>query len=124
VIRALLIVLVIAAGATQSLPAWAQSAELYAAFKQYQALNKQGKYSEAVPFAQTFIDLAKKEFGETHQVYAAGLNNLAGLYNTWTRCLCVSTARHIISGGRLITRAKCSKSLPRNGEIVGLRLSF
>jgi len=68
------------AGATQSLPAWAQSAELDAAFKQYQTLNKQGKYTKALPFAQTFIKLAKKEFRETHRIHAIGLNNLAGLY--------------------------------------------
>jgi hypothetical protein len=79
VIRALLIALVLAAGPIQSPPAWAQSAELDAAFKQYQALNKQGKYAEAIPFAQTFIALAEEEFGETHQHYAAGLNNLAFL---------------------------------------------
>jgi tetratricopeptide (TPR) repeat protein len=85
VIRALLIAVVILAGPIQSPPVWAQSAELYAAFKQYQALNKQGKYAEAVPFAQTFIELAKKEFGETHQNYASGLNNLTLLYNNQGR---------------------------------------
>jgi hypothetical protein len=40
VIKAPLIALVLAAGATQSPPAWAQSAELIGAFKQYQTLNK------------------------------------------------------------------------------------
>ena len=34
----------------------------------------------AIPFVQTFIELAEKEFGETHQIYAAGLNNSALLY--------------------------------------------
>ena len=66
VIRALLIAVVILAGPIQSPPVWAQSAELMATFKQYQALNKQGKYAEAVPFVQTVIELAKKEFDETH----------------------------------------------------------
>ena len=47
--------------ATQSLPAWAQSAELYASFKQYQALNKQGKHAEATPFVKTVIALAEPE---------------------------------------------------------------
>ena len=57
-----------------------QTPELDAAFKQYRALNKQGKYAEATPFAQTFLELAKKEFGATHRHYATGLNILAGLY--------------------------------------------
>jgi tetratricopeptide (TPR) repeat protein len=61
-------------------PAWAQSDELDAAYKQCQMLDKQGKYAEAIPFAQTFIKLTKKEFGEAHANYAAGLINLAELY--------------------------------------------
>ena len=80
-IRAALIAVVLIAGVTQSLPAWAQSAELDAAFEKYEELKKQGKYHEAIPFAQKFIELAKEEFGETHHHYAAGLNNLAGLYS-------------------------------------------
>ena len=71
---------VIVAGITQSPPARAQSAELIAAFKQYQALKKQGKYAEAIPVAKTFVELAKKEFGERHRHYASGLTRLAGLY--------------------------------------------
>ena len=43
---------------------------------------------------------------------------------TLMRCLSASTARHIIYGARLITKAKCSRSWPRNGGIAGLRLSF
>ncbi len=80
VIRALLIAVVILAGPIQSPPVWAQSAELDAAFTQHQALKKQGKHAVAIPFVQTFIELAEKEFRETHQIYAAGLNNLALLY--------------------------------------------
>tara|TARA_Y100000588_G_scaffold284755_1_gene302368 strand:- start:285 stop:785 length:501 start_codon:yes stop_codon:yes gene_type:complete len=80
VIRAALIAVVLVAGSTLSLPAWAQSAELDAAFRQYQSLEKQAKYAEAIPYAQAFVELAKEEFGETHQINAAGLNNLAGLY--------------------------------------------
>ena len=37
----------------------AQSPELEAAFKEYQKLNKQGKYAEAIPFAKKFVELAK-----------------------------------------------------------------
>ena len=65
--RILLIAAVMVACATQSLPAWAQSAELDAAFKQYQMLNKQGKYAEAIPYAQRVIALVEEEFGVTHQ---------------------------------------------------------
>jgi tetratricopeptide (TPR) repeat protein len=78
--RTLFVAAVMVACTTQSLPAWAQSDELYAAFKQYQALNKQGKYAEAIPFAQTFIALAEEEFGETHKIFAVSLNSLATLY--------------------------------------------
>jgi hypothetical protein len=47
--RILFMAAVMVACTAQSLPAWAQSAELYAVFKQYQALNKQGEYAEAIP---------------------------------------------------------------------------
>ena len=81
VIRAALIAgVVLLTGNTQSPTAWAQSAELHAAFRQYQSLDKQGKYAEAIPYAQTFIEFAEEEFGETHQIYATGLNNLAALF--------------------------------------------
>ena len=84
-IRAALIAVVLIAGTVLSPTAWAQSAELDAAFRQYQSLEKQAKYAEAIPYAQAFIELAKEKFGETHQIYAAGLNNLAGLYKTQGR---------------------------------------
>ena len=71
----------------QSQPASAQSAELLAVYKQIQSLSKQGKYAQAIPFAKTFIVLAKAEFGESHQYYALGLNNLAGLYRDQGRYL-------------------------------------
>ena len=69
----------------QSLPVWAQSARLIAAFRQYQSLEKQGKYAEAIPYAQTVIKLAEEEFGESHQHVAIGLNNLAQLYRAQGR---------------------------------------
>ena len=62
VIRAALIAVLLLAGVTQSPTAWAQSAELHAAFRQYQSLEKQGKYTEAIPYAQKFIEFAKEEF--------------------------------------------------------------
>tara|TARA_Y100001934_G_C11926229_1_gene573610 strand:- start:87 stop:413 length:327 start_codon:yes stop_codon:yes gene_type:complete len=79
-IRAALIAVALIAGVIQSPTAWAQSAALNAAFRQYQSLKKQGKYAEAIPFAKLFAELANKEFGETHPNYGAGLNFLAGLY--------------------------------------------
>ena len=79
--KTLFMAAVMVACATQSLPAWAQSAaELDAEFRQYQSLKKQGKYGEAIPYAQTFIALAEEGFGDTHQNYAVGLHNLAALY--------------------------------------------
>ena len=71
----------------QSQPASAQSAELLAVYKQIQSLSKQGKYAQAIPFAKTFIVLAKAEIGESHQYYALGRNNLAGLYRDQGRYL-------------------------------------
>ena len=85
VIRAALIAVVLLTGTAQPPTAWAQSAELDAAFRQYKQLQRQGKYAEAIPFAQTFIVLAKEEFGDTHQHYALGLNNLALLYKAQGR---------------------------------------
>ena len=85
VIRAALIAVVLIAGAAQSPTAWAQSAQLMDAFKKYQALEKRGKYAEAIPYAQTFIEFAKEEFGGSHKYFAMGLNNLAELYRAQGR---------------------------------------
>ena len=57
-------------------PAWAQSAEMHAAFKQYQVLQKQGKYAEDIPFAQKVNELAKKELGGAKPIFASGLITL------------------------------------------------
>ena len=54
-------------------------------------------------FDPMFAAEIRKRRVQTHS-YSAG----AG---TWTRCLCASTARHIISGEPLITKVKCSKYL-------------
>jgi hypothetical protein len=45
--RILFMVAMMVACATQSLPAWAQSADSDTAFKQFQTLDKRGKYAEA-----------------------------------------------------------------------------
>jgi CHAT domain-containing protein/Tfp pilus assembly protein PilF len=65
--------------------ALAQSSELNNLFDKYQALEKQGKYAEAIPFAKSFIEIAKNKFGPKSPDYAAGLNNLAGLYRLQRR---------------------------------------
>lgn len=46
---------------------------------------KQGKFTEAIPFARKFIELAKEEFGESNSIYAIGLNNLATAYEAQGR---------------------------------------
>ena len=62
-------------------PVWAQSKEMYAAKNnQCDELMAQAKYAEAIPYAKRDIELARQEFGETHQHYATGLNNLRTLY--------------------------------------------
>ena len=43
---------------------------------------------------------------------------LAGA-GTWTRCLCISTARHITFGVPLMMRARCSKFLRRTTKPQG-----
>ena len=48
--RTLFMAVVMVACTTQSLPAWAELAELSNAFKQSQTLKKQGKYTEAIPY--------------------------------------------------------------------------
>ena len=66
-------------------PVWTQSAELLAAFKKYESLSKQGKYTEAIPFAGTAVELSKVEFGGAHQFSDVRLNRLAQLYVTQSR---------------------------------------
>jgi tetratricopeptide (TPR) repeat protein len=80
IIKVILIAAMLFAGADQSLAAGAQRVEILEAIKKYQALNKQGKYAEAILFAEKSNELIKKEFGATHSIFAYGLNNLAELY--------------------------------------------
>ena len=60
--------------------ALAQSAALMEAFNKYQALDAQGRYAEAEPFARKALELSKKEFGPDHPQTGALLNNVALLY--------------------------------------------
>ena len=50
------------------------------AFQRYQELEKEGRYGEAIPFAQEVVRLAEEEFGSEHEHVGISLNNLALLY--------------------------------------------
>lgn len=76
-----LLALIIALVLAWSGPVWAQSKAMDEAYDQFDKLEAQGKYAEAIPHAKRFIELAGQEFGESHQYYAAGLSNLALLYH-------------------------------------------
>ncbi len=58
--------------------ALAQSAALMEAFKQYQALNAQGRYGEAEHVARKALELGEKEFGPDHP-HTGALAELSGL---------------------------------------------
>ncbi len=60
--------------------ALAQSAALTEAYNRYQALDAQGRYAEAEPFAADTLELSTKEFGPDHPKTGILLNNLALLY--------------------------------------------
>ena len=62
-------------GAVQS-----QSAALMDAFRQFSDLYAQGRYQEALPFAEKALVFSKEEFGAEHPNTAIMLNNLAELY--------------------------------------------
>ena len=80
-IRTMCILAIIAGCAFAPSQSRAQSPELGTAFKEYQKLNKQGKYVEAMPFAKKSVELTKSEFGIEHRFYGSGLNNLANIYS-------------------------------------------
>ncbi len=65
--------------------ALAQSAALSEAVIRYKALDAQGRYAEAEPFARKALELSRKEFGPGHPTTAALLNNLALLYQAQGR---------------------------------------
>jgi len=58
----------------------AQSDALKSAFENYQELEKQGKYREAIPYAQEVLALAEEEYGPENPDVALVLNDLAALY--------------------------------------------
>ncbi len=62
-------------------PVQSQSAALMDANNQFSDLYAQGRYQEALPFAEKAIRLGKQEFGPDHPTTATLLNNLAALYH-------------------------------------------
>ena len=63
-----------------ALPAWGQSDELMEAYNRQNELREQGRYAEAIPFAEKALELGEDEFGPERSVTAATLNHLADLH--------------------------------------------
>ena len=61
---------------------FAQADELQDANDQYEALDEQGKYQEALPFAQKAVRLAETKFGKESGDTSVYLSNLGSLYAT------------------------------------------
>ena len=59
---------------------FAQADDLQDASEQYEALYEQGKYQEALPFAQKAVRLGEVNFGKDDKATAVLLNNLGILY--------------------------------------------
>ena len=62
-----------------------QSSELDAAYNRFVDLYAQGRYEEAVPFAEKAVRLGEEEFGPNDPTTATLLNNLAELYRAQGR---------------------------------------
>ena len=60
---------------------FAQADELQDAYDQYTALDEQGKYQEALPFAQEAVRLAETKFGKDDDDTSLYLNGLGSLYD-------------------------------------------
>ncbi len=57
-----------------------QSPALDDAYQRYAELYAQGRYQEALPFAEKALRLGEREFGPEHPTTAIFLNNLAAVY--------------------------------------------
>ena len=57
-----------------------QSPELWEAYERYEELDAEGRYDEAIPFAEEASRLGEDEFGSNDPTTATLLNNLANLY--------------------------------------------
>jgi len=49
-------------------------------YQEYRELEEQGRYREAIPYAEDLVRVGKKAFGESHSHVGLFLNNLAALY--------------------------------------------
>jgi tetratricopeptide (TPR) repeat protein len=58
-----------------------QSAALMDAYNRSRELNTEGRYEQAIPFAEKALRLGKQEFGPKNQNTGHPLNNLALLYS-------------------------------------------
>ena len=54
-------------------------------YEQFLELYHAGKYKEALPVAEEYVNLAREQYGENHFEYAIALNNLAEIYRTQSR---------------------------------------
>ena len=63
----------------------AQSPELMDAYERYSELYAEGRYQEALPFAEKALWLSEREFGPEHPTTAVLVNNLAALYRAQGR---------------------------------------
>jgi tetratricopeptide (TPR) repeat protein len=66
-------------------PVQSQSAAFTDAFNRYSELYDQGRYQEALPFAEQALKLGEQEFGPDHPHTASFLINLAELYQAQGR---------------------------------------
>ncbi len=57
-----------------------QSPALMDAYKRFAELYTQGRYQQALPFAEKALKLAEHEFGSDHPTTVTSLNNLAELH--------------------------------------------
>src|SRR5262245_5570176 len=74
--------------ATGSFPAFAQSsgdADLKALNERIIALYQVGKYAEALPQAQRYVEETKRRFGVNSPQHATALNHLAALFQATNR---------------------------------------
>ncbi len=62
-----------------------QSPELMVAYERFDELYAQGRYQEALPFAEDAARLVEEEFGPDHPNTATLLNNLAAVYEAQAR---------------------------------------
>src|ERR1039458_9785337 len=67
------------------LPASAQQNEITTLDRQIEQLEKEGRYSKAVPLAQRVLAIEERSLGPDHPDVAQSLNNLAGLYTNQGR---------------------------------------